>query len=182
MALIPCPECRAQISDRAVACPHCGCPTPKASGAKQPVEGLWSGHAPVVRPLGPVKYIYAGSLLVGLAIAGYIYLLHFDDFSETALVQLTPLWFFFLVLGYYGLVAERMLVREDATLGEVVANSLFDMIKDAAPGPVGKLFAVIVHLPFLVVRSRRSWVVAVAGAAMWAVALWAFFTLIFPSL
>ena len=29
MALIPCPECGKQVSTRAVACPHCGCPTEK---------------------------------------------------------------------------------------------------------------------------------------------------------
>ena len=29
MALIPCPECGREISDKAVACPHCGLPLPK---------------------------------------------------------------------------------------------------------------------------------------------------------
>ena len=26
MALIPCPECKRKVSDRAANCPHCGCP------------------------------------------------------------------------------------------------------------------------------------------------------------
>ena len=29
MALIPCPECKREISDRAESCPHCGCPISK---------------------------------------------------------------------------------------------------------------------------------------------------------
>lgn len=30
MALIKCPECHREISDKAAACPHCGCPGPHA--------------------------------------------------------------------------------------------------------------------------------------------------------
>lgn len=30
MALIDCPECSRQISDKAAACPHCGCPAKAA--------------------------------------------------------------------------------------------------------------------------------------------------------
>ncbi len=172
MALIACPECKERISDRAVSCPRCGFPV------QQHVA-----QAPTPRvPLGPIKYFYGGSLLVGVAIAGYIYLVAFDSLSETRLVQLTPLWFFFIVLGYYGLVAERMLKVPQKSGGEVVADSLFEVVKAAAPGAVGKLFSSILHLPFLFIKSRRSWVVAVAGAAIWAIALWAFFAAIFPRL
>ena len=31
MALIKCPECGKEFSDKAPACIHCGCPTPEAS-------------------------------------------------------------------------------------------------------------------------------------------------------
>jgi len=33
MAIIPCPECKQSISDRAAACPHCGVALPPAGGA-----------------------------------------------------------------------------------------------------------------------------------------------------
>ena len=171
MALLPCPECRQEVSDRAATCPHCG----------NPLAGQRTSAAPR-RPLGPIKYLYATSLLVGALIAAYIYLVRFDDLSETALVQLTPVWFFFIVLGYYGLVAERMLVQKEKAHGEAVAESLFEIIKAAAPGPVGKLFSAIVYLPFVLFRSQRSWVVAAGGAAVWAIALWLFFVVIFPHL
>lgn len=44
MALIDCPECRRQISDRAAACPHCGHPGPGAHAL--PVAGSRYGHYP----------------------------------------------------------------------------------------------------------------------------------------
>lgn len=31
--MLPCPECKKQISSRATACPHCGCPTPDQTQA-----------------------------------------------------------------------------------------------------------------------------------------------------
>ena len=37
MALIHCPECNKEISDKAKTCPHCGCPV-EETNAKVPVE------------------------------------------------------------------------------------------------------------------------------------------------
>lgn len=172
MTLLRCPECGAQVSSAAAACPHCGYPLAKSGPvATRPA-----------RPIGPIKYWYIASLVTGVAIAAYIYLVRFDTFSETTLVQLTPLWVFFIVLGYYGLVAERMLATDKQSGGEMAAEGVFELIKAASPGPVGKLFAAIVHLPFVLFKSRRSWVVAAGGAAVWALALWFFFAVIFPTL
>lgn len=39
MALIKCPECGKEISDKAASCPNCGCPIKKASDQVQPVLG-----------------------------------------------------------------------------------------------------------------------------------------------
>lgn len=56
MALVPCPECSAQVSDRAAKCPRCGCPT-KTSAADpaslspeqaRAVEMLEHGSKPLV--------------------------------------------------------------------------------------------------------------------------------------
>lgn len=37
MALIKCPECSKEISDRATSCPHCGCPLDITSTTTQNV-------------------------------------------------------------------------------------------------------------------------------------------------
>lgn len=39
MALIGCPECRREVSDRAPSCPHCGCPIARG-GPPTPAPGL----------------------------------------------------------------------------------------------------------------------------------------------
>ena len=174
MPLISCPDCKQQVSDQAVACPKCGFPIKQRNAAA-------TADAPRAK-LGPIKYLYGGSLLLGVLIAAYIYLVNFDDFSETTLVELTPVWFFFIVLGYYGLVAERMLIAKEESQGERVADSLFEMVQVAVPGPIGKVFVAIVHLPFLLTRSRRSWVVAAIGAGVWALTLWLYFAVVFPLL
>ena len=53
MALINCEECRKQISDRAAACPHCGCPLDQAaiSSAPDPVES--QSKPPELPPVNP---------------------------------------------------------------------------------------------------------------------------------
>ncbi|MFR4440003.1 MAG: zinc-ribbon domain-containing protein [Hungatella sp.] len=35
MALIQCPECQLQVSDKALSCPHCGYPMTKTSTSRQ---------------------------------------------------------------------------------------------------------------------------------------------------
>ncbi len=44
MALIPCPECEQDVSDRALACPHCGFPVAEAIN-QELVELTGVGHA-----------------------------------------------------------------------------------------------------------------------------------------
>lgn len=39
MALIPCPECNAQVSDKAIACPSCGAAPPRPS--EPPKSRAW---------------------------------------------------------------------------------------------------------------------------------------------
>ena len=38
MALIKCPECNHEVSDKAVSCPHCGCPISTSNEKKIPVR------------------------------------------------------------------------------------------------------------------------------------------------
>ncbi|HWN97599.1 MAG TPA: ribosomal protein L7/L12 [Methylomirabilota bacterium] len=66
MALVSCPECRQQVSDQAVACPHCGFPfqkgiargfshpasvRPQASVATQPGDSTETAHREAIKVL-----------------------------------------------------------------------------------------------------------------------------------
>jgi hypothetical protein len=62
-----------------------------------------------------------------------------------------------------------------------VANLLFSIIKETQ-GSVGKLFGLVVHAPFIIVKSRRPMLVAFGGAAILGIILFVFFTFIFPQL
>lgn len=171
MAIVTCRECSAPISSEAVSCPRCGCPSPQPQPKAQPL------------PAGAKRWstFYAISITIGVLIAGYIYLIAFDEFSETRLVQITPVWFFPIVFGYYGFVAQRMAAKLPESGFDRVANLLFFIIRETQ-GSVGKLFGLVVHAPFIIVKSKRPMLVAFGGAAIWAVMLFVFFTFIFPKL
>lgn len=51
MAIIQCPECKREVSDRAISCPHCGFPIQQAA-ASQPVEAQ-SPVSPSPQPASP---------------------------------------------------------------------------------------------------------------------------------
>ena len=58
MALIKCPECNKEISDKADACVHCGCPTERTARA---IEKSKSNKL-------SVKFLVIGLIIVVLAI------------------------------------------------------------------------------------------------------------------
>ncbi|KUN80123.1 hypothetical protein [Streptomyces griseoruber] len=164
-------------ADRAgqdVRCPHCHqvvrVPRPDVPYAS-PVPVPTSA----VEPVG-LTAVYVIALLGGLAAAGYVYLVAFDDFSESELVSVTPLWFFPIVLGLYGFVSQRLL-RRMATGGARTLHEAARMSIDVAGH-----WAALVLFPFLVLRWRSSLLVSLAAAVFWAVLLWLFFALVFPSL
>ncbi|MDX3643202.1 hypothetical protein [Streptomyces sp. MB09-02B] len=100
----------------------------------------------------------------------------FDEFSESELVSITPLWFFPVVFGLYGFASQRLLrhiaTGRAATLGEAARLSI----------DVAGYWAALVLFPFLVLRWRSSLLVSLAAALFWAVLLWLFFALLFPTL
>lgn len=50
------------------------------------------------------RYFYLGTLIGGLLLMFYLYLLHFDDYSETELVKLSYYWSPLIVFGFFGLL------------------------------------------------------------------------------
>ncbi len=81
MPLTTCTECGGTVSDRAAACPHCGCPVapgmakPSAPAVKAPVPLPVQKPSPQAQPTTRRKVIgwVLGVALGGLAIAWIIY-------------------------------------------------------------------------------------------------------------
>lgn len=164
-------------ADRAgqdVRCPHChqvvrvpqpdvpyAVPVPVPAGTADPAA---------------LTALYVIALIGGLAGAALVYLVKFDEFSESELVTITPVWFFPVVFGLYGFVSQRLLRRIAAgragTLTEAARLSI----------DVAGHWAALALFPFLVLRWRSSLLVSLAAALFWAVLLWLFFALLFPTL
>ncbi|SOD76599.1 hypothetical protein SAMN06272781_4449 [Streptomyces sp. 1222.2] len=157
-----------------VRCPHChqvvrvpspdvpyASPVPLPAGATEPVA---------------LTAFYVTALVGGILGAGLVYLVMFDEFSETELVSITPLWFFPIVLGLYGFASQRLSRR--------IATGRARDLREAAGMSIDVAghWAALVLFPFLVLRWRSSLLVSLAAALFWAVLLWLFFALLFPSL
>lgn len=127
------------------------------------------------------KSMYFASFIIGILLTSYIYLINFDNFSETVLIRITPLWFFPIVFGYYGFVSLRMAANLEKSNLENVADLLFSVIKESS-GTVGKLISFFVHAPFIIIKSKKPILVALGGSIIWAILLVIFFEAIFPTL
>lgn len=67
MALISCPECRREISEDAVSCPHCGFPLAKISGSAGDVVVVRRGFALAAVILATVYAVFAAMFCIGHA-------------------------------------------------------------------------------------------------------------------
>jgi len=76
MALIPCDECKREISSRAAACPHCGCPVVQAAAPAQvpsaPVPSTASASAASVLPASPQAAAPATQPEVAQAVPSFV--------------------------------------------------------------------------------------------------------------
>ncbi|WP_258053300.1 hypothetical protein [Streptomyces sp. Ru72] len=120
--------------------------------------------------------LYVMALFGGLVGAWLIYLVMFDEFSESDLVAITPLWFFPIVFGLYGLISQRLLRRSATRRAGTLAEAARMSITVAAP------WALLLIFPFLVLKWRSSLLVSLVAVVFWAVLLWLFFELLFPIL
>ncbi|GHF50529.1 hypothetical protein GCM10018783_18920 [Streptomyces griseosporeus] len=175
----------AEHAERKVRCPHCRqvvrVPRSDAPLTRGPAVGPAPLLPPPASPPRPaaepvaLSALYVIALLIGVTAAGFIYLVSFDEFSEEELVTVTPLWFFPVVFGLYGLVSQRLLRR--AADGHGTDGRLTRATVRVA-GPVAGLML----LPFLAVKWRSSLMVSLVAAVVWALLLWLFFAVVFPSL
>lgn len=124
-----------------------------------------------------MKKLYIISIVIGVGIAAYFYLVNFDNMSETELLNSVLFWFFPLVFGLYGFAAEKL-----ASLEQSNANEKRAVLVGQVLGKSFGLIGVAILLPFFFVKNKSSVVVALAGSLCWLILLAIFILAIFPSL
>ena len=125
--------------------------------------------------------IYSIALILGIIVAVYVYVFNFEDFSETELITITPVWIFPLVFGYYGFIAQWLQTKLKNSEHENVAKLMYSVSRKLSPIFLRPIFNLL-HLPLFIVNNNKPMVSALVGSAMWVILLVVFFVLIFPSL
>lgn len=164
----------ADRAEQDVRCPYCH-QVVQAPSVDVPYA---SSVLPPARAAEPTSLtaLYVTALTAGVLCAALVHLVMFNEFSESELVTITPLWFFPIVFGLYGFVSQRLLRRIAAGRAETLGQAARMSIDVAGPWAAPVLF------PFLVLRWRSSLLVSLAAAVFWAVVLWVFFAVLFPTL
>jgi len=70
MTLIACPDCSGRVSDRAVACPHCGFPVREEAGGSGPERELLAVSP---RMFGGNWFIHAFMILLCFVLIGFVF-------------------------------------------------------------------------------------------------------------
>jgi hypothetical protein len=174
-----CPSCGASCSPKVERCEYCSAYLIHLT----PLERIGGEDAPggYFRSLA---WLYRVAAMAGVAGAIYLYAVDFDSFSETELVQLSPLWFLALHFGISGLHAERAIHAILSGRAGSFAEGLNVSLKEVSPVHLVLVFIVFTP-PFLFFRLDKltsPLLVSTATTAIWAAILYLFFLGVFPSL
>ena len=115
MAMVQCPECKGEISDKAYSCPHCGYPirTPETDQYEYVLgtgNGQTSGISGFLRVLAVLTWI--GGLIIAISGANVADSLHSSYFSFVAFLTIL------IPYAIYGVIMFGM-----ATLADQIANT-----------------------------------------------------------
>jgi hypothetical protein len=127
--------------------------------------------------------IYPFFIGFGLITAILIYGALFDALTETELINLTPVWYFAIIIGVYGYKAERLMTLVVA--GE--ANDFRDAYRKwlgnlSKTSPILSFFSGMFYFPFPIFNRMSPLLTATTGAFLWGILLLIFFNGIFPRL
>ena len=129
------------------------------------------------------RAIYPTSLFLGLFIVVGIYGFMFDSFSETMLVQITPVWYFLIIVGLYGYKAEDLI--NDIVSGKSLnfSDAYSTWLQSVyANNLLFGFLASILFFPFPMFKKITPLFTAFSGALIWGALLSFFFAVIFPAL
>jgi len=130
-----------------------------------------------------VKGLYPLLLFSGLAVLFYIYGIAFNTFSETLLIQITPLWFFPIVFGSYGYFAEFLMSKVVNDEGKSISDAYNKWINNYLKRHIfSGMVLTVLMLPFSFLKFKNSLLIALTGSMIWGVLLIIFFNGIFPAL
>ena len=122
------------------------------------------------------KALYYIGIAVGIGIAVYLYVLNFDNFSETALVGLAGTWIYPMAFGIYGFIGERLYTVGEQQ-GEAARKTELNNIFGLTMG-----LGIVFLFPFFFFKDEKPLFMAFVGALGWVVILEVFFLVIFPAL
>ncbi len=119
----------------------------------------------------------------GIFIAIWVYGVSFDDLSETALINLTPVWYFALIFGLYGYKAERLMTMVVNGEAEDFRDAYKKWIRELSEiSPLVSFSAALFFFPFPIFNRMSPLLTATSGAVIWGILLLVFFNGIFPKL
>jgi len=171
-----CINCGGPLDPKLPKCIYCGSPI---FGKGTPKPWNYFLQSKKIR----TRAIYPALILIGTILVIYIYLIAFDRFSETTLVQITPLWFFPIVFGGFGYTAEKMLGLIAVGQATSIADAYKKWIQSfIAVNPLIGFIVAIFLFPFTMFNTKNSILIAFLGSAVWGILLLIFFNGIFPSL
>jgi hypothetical protein len=182
---VQCSACGGSSPAESERCEYCGnfllrltvFETVKAGPDPQP-----QGNVTYFRSLGP---LYRMATFLGFVMMLVLYVFMFDSFSETELVNLSPVWFLLMVFGTCGMHAEKAVQLTISKKAESFTDALTQVTRELPPG-VAVIVYLVFSLPALFLGLKR-WcssplLLATLTSGLWFMALCFFFLAIFPAL
>ena len=169
-----CINCGAAVDPKFDGCPYCG--TVYDIGRIRPLAYVFCSKKLRKKTIYPA--LIALGVLVGLAIYG----LFFDSLSETALVALTPIWFFLITFGLYGYHAEKLLDLIVSGQAEDIRSARKAWLSQTGRPPLVSFLAYFYFFAVVFINLPRPALIALTGSAAWGLFLLVFFKGIFPAL
>jgi len=179
---IQCPTCGANAKKLNKTCEYCGNYLVHLFAFERRKEPVGTGTEKIY--FRSLKWLYKLSIFGSLAGMVSIYLVFFNQLSETQLVQITPIWFLPFYFGVCGVFSENalhlVLNRKAANFKEALQKVFAD-----TPG-LTSLISQMVFLPLYTLLPLKNvsspFRLAIITTVAWAAILAFFFGSIFPSL
>ena len=181
-----CPSCGASVSPKQEQCSYCNNYLVQLTPFERRATPAEAGDGADVKYFHSLRRFYWMLQAAGIAGAVYIYVLNFDNFSETEMVQWSPWWFMALVWGMSGLYAERVV----KAILQGKADSFVSGLHQATKGMV-PIMTVLIYLlffpPFFLLglhrwRINSPLLISLSVSLLWGIFLFVFLFGIFPSL